>query len=75
MKSILWFKKRIDLSCLMVRGKLNKNKNTKKTSEKSEVFLILMDECYPDVCDLDRIQTCNLLSRNQMRYSVAPRGL
>ncbi len=26
------------------------------------------------VCDLDRIQTCNLLSRNQMRYSVAPRG-
>ena len=26
-------------------------------------------------CDLDRIQTCNLLSRNQMRYSVAPRGL
>nr|DAK71985.1 MAG TPA: hypothetical protein [Caudoviricetes sp.] len=25
--------------------------------------------------DLDRIQTCNLLSRNQMRYSVAPRGL
>lgn len=27
------------------------------------------------VCDLDRIQTCNLLSRNQMRYSVAPRGL
>ena len=27
------------------------------------------------ICDLDRIQTCNLLSRNQMRYSVAPRGL
>ncbi len=26
------------------------------------------------VSDLDRIQTCNLLSRNQMRYSVAPRG-
>ena len=25
--------------------------------------------------DLGRIQTCNLLSRNQMRYSVAPRGL
>ena len=25
--------------------------------------------------DLDRIQTCNLLSRNQVRYSVAPRGL
>ena len=25
-------------------------------------------------CDLDRIQTCNLLSRNQVRYSVAPRG-
>ena len=26
-------------------------------------------------CDLDWIQTSNLLSRNQMRYSVAPRGL
>jgi hypothetical protein len=25
--------------------------------------------------DLDRIQTYNLLSRNQVRYSVAPRGL
>ena len=25
-------------------------------------------------CDLGRIQTCNLLSRNQVRYSVAPRG-
>jgi hypothetical protein len=24
--------------------------------------------------DLDKIQTCNLLSRNQVRYSVAPRG-
>ena len=23
-------------------------------------------------CDDGRIQTCNLLSRNQMRYSVAP---
>jgi hypothetical protein len=26
------------------------------------------------ICDLDWIQTSNLLSRNQMRYSVAPRG-
>ncbi len=25
--------------------------------------------------DLGKIQTCNLLSRNQVRYSVAPRGL
>ena len=25
--------------------------------------------------DLDWIQTSNLLSRNEMRYSVAPRGL
>ena len=24
--------------------------------------------------DLDRIQTCNLLSRNQVLYSVEPRG-
>jgi hypothetical protein len=26
------------------------------------------------ICDRDRIQTYNLLSRNQVRYSVAPRG-
>ncbi len=25
-------------------------------------------------CDHDRIQTYNLLSRNQVRYSVAPHG-
>ena len=30
--------------------------------------------CWSRCSDLDRIQTCNLLSRNQMRYSVAPRG-
>jgi hypothetical protein len=29
----------------------------------------------PFIRDLDWIQTSNLLSRNQMRYSVAPRGL
>jgi hypothetical protein len=28
----------------------------------------------PFGCDLDWIQTSNLLSRNQVRYSVAPRG-
>ena len=26
-------------------------------------------------CDLDRIQTCKKKKKNQMRYSVAPRGL
>ena len=33
-------------------------------------------ELYADFFrDLDWIQTSNLLSRNQVRYSVAPRGL
>lgn len=36
---------------------------------------LVNQEFRDDKCDLDRIQTCNLLSRNQMRYSVAPRGL
>ena len=36
----------------------------KKSSVNTELF-----------SDLDWIQTSNLLSRNQMRYSVAPRGL
>ena len=26
------------------------------------------------VCDPDKIRTCNLLIRNQVRYPVAPRG-
>ena len=26
-------------------------------------------------CDPDKIRTCNLLIRNQVRYPVAPRGL
>jgi hypothetical protein len=31
-------------------------------------------ECAGLISDLDWIQTSNLLSRNQVRYSVAPRG-
>ena len=34
-----------------------------------------MNIVYKGCCDLDWIQTSNLLSRNQVRYSVAPRGL
>ena len=30
---------------------------------------------FPYSSDLDWIQTSNLLSRNQVRYSVAPQGL
>jgi hypothetical protein len=29
---------------------------------------------YPSSCDRDRIQTCNLLIRSQLLYSVEPRG-
>jgi hypothetical protein len=32
----------------------------------------IVDNCV--FCDLDWIQTSNLLSRNQVRYSVAPQG-
>ena len=32
-------------------------------------------ECTGFISDLDWIQTSNLLSRNQVRYSVAPQGL
>ncbi len=41
-------------------------KHKKRRTNSSESILRLRD--------LGRIQTCNLLSRNQMRYSVAPRG-
>ena len=39
----------------------------KKTDDKSSVFFFS--------CDLGRIQTFNLLSRNQVHYSVMLRGL
>ena len=51
--------------------RFDNTKNEKKhTSELGVFFLILVF-----IRDLDWIQTSNLLSRNQMRYSVAPRGL
>ena len=42
----------------------------KKRSSELGVFRLFVF-----ISDLDWIQTSNLLSRNQMRYSVAPRGL
>ena len=44
----------------------------KCTKQKSKLYILL---AFLVIRDLGRIQTCNLLSRNQMRYSVAPRGL
>ncbi len=49
---------------LLIRGELSQQKKREFKFKKSK----------SPSCDLDRIQTCNLLSRNQMRYSVAPRG-
>lgn len=49
----------------------NRDLINKKNAQASWAFL----ESVSLICDLGRIQTCNLLSRNQMRYSVAPRGL
>lgn len=43
---------------------------------KQKILKLLINSVFKDVfCDLDWIQTSNLLSRNEMRYSVAPRGL
>ncbi|MEN9875832.1 MAG: hypothetical protein RLZZ529_829 [Bacteroidota bacterium] len=42
-----------------------------KNAQASLAFFLLI----VFIRDLDWIQTSNLLSRNQMRYSVAPRGL
>ncbi len=43
------------------------NMKNKKGSQSLETLI--------NTSDLDWIQTSNLLSRNQVRYSVAPRGL
>ena len=50
-----------------LRFKNNTNKKTLKQAWR--FFLIVLF-----IRDHDRIQTCNLLSRNQVRYSVAPHG-
>ncbi len=46
-----------------------KNCNSTKKKKRTKLVRFFL------FCDLARIQTWNLLSRNQMRYSVAPRGL
>ena len=46
------------------------NSTNKKNAQASLAFFLIV----LFISDLDRIQTCNLLSRNQVRYSVAPRG-
>lgn len=43
---------------------------------KQKILKLLINSVFKDLSsDLDWIQTSNLLSRNQVRYSVAPRGL
>ena len=50
--------------------------DTKWTHEDNKKTRNLVYQVFRAVnCDLDWIQTSNLLSRNQVRYSVAPRGL
>ena len=50
--------------------------DTKWTHEDKKKSQNLVYQVFWDCrSDLDWIQTSNLLSRNQMRYSVAPRGL
>ena len=51
--------------------RFDNTKNEKKHSSELGVFFLIL----VFISDLDWIQTSNLLSRNQMRYSVAPRGL
>ena len=55
----------------MIITKLRFENHTKKNAQASLAFFLIVRF----IRDLGRIQTCNLLSRNQMRYSVAPRGL
>ena len=51
------------------RGVPCTNREVKQIKKTIKIASILMV-----YSDLDRIQTYNLLSRNQVRYSVAPRG-
>ena len=46
------------------------NSTIKKNAQASLAFFLIV----LFIRDHDRIQTCNLLSRNQVRYSVAPHG-
>ena len=71
LKMTLWY-----ISCSLPKT----NISTLKTSFsanfqqiKNQQFQKVL-ECTGFISDLDWIQTSNLLSRNQVRYSVAPRG-
>ena len=46
------------------------NSHKQKNAQASLAFFLIV----LFIRDHDRIQTCNLLSRNQVRYSVAPHG-
>ena len=54
----------IMLYCSLHLAKRNKNKMVNN----------LLGECSPSFCDSCRIQTCNLLIRSQMLYSVELRS-
>ena len=55
---------------------MKKKVDTKWTQEENKKSRNLVYQVFRDCSsDLDWIQTSNLLSRNQVRYSVAPQGL
>ena len=53
----------------MILTKLRFENSTKKNTQASLVFFFVLF-----IRDLGKIQTCNLLSRNQVHYSVMLRG-
>ncbi len=62
---------------MVLLDKQSCKKETRKVTQisKQKTQLTVYQLAGNYIRDLDRIQTCNLLSRNQVRYSVAPRGL
>ena len=61
----------MELSFKFNRSNYSLKKNVLKIKNPQQLNYQLNADFY---CDLDWIQTSNLLGRNQVRYSVAPRG-
>jgi|SaaInl0LU_22_DNA_1037365.scaffolds.fasta_scaffold00624_6 hypothetical protein len=72
LKSVLFEKKFLEV--FEIKTKKEQGKRVVAKEKEANKKPLKINRLTRVICDRDRIQTYNLLSRNQVRYSVAPRG-
>ena len=72
LKSVLFEKKFLEV--FEIKTKKEQGKRVVAREKEANKKPLKINRLTRVICDRDRIQTYNLLSRNQVRYSVAPRG-